>query len=77
MPTILVIRGYRFFFYANYHEPIHIHVEKGSATAKFELEPVLLVKSKRFTASNLKEIRNLMEEHVEFFKIKWDEFFSN
>ena len=28
MPTVLYINGFRFFFYMNEHEPIHIHVEK-------------------------------------------------
>nr|WP_262707519.1 DUF4160 domain-containing protein [Larkinella soli] len=26
MPTVLFIRGYRFFFYMNKHEPIHVQV---------------------------------------------------
>ena len=30
MPTILLVMGWRFFFFANEgHEPMHIHVEKG------------------------------------------------
>jgi len=38
MPTILMILGWRFFFYANErNEPIHIHCRKGSAEAKFGL----------------------------------------
>lgn len=41
MPTILNIKGYRFFFYSNEHLPIHIHLEKGDATAKFILEPIV------------------------------------
>ncbi|MGB0788697.1 MAG: DUF4160 domain-containing protein [Marinirhabdus sp.] len=27
MPTVLRLRGYRFFFYSNEHLPIHVHVE--------------------------------------------------
>jgi hypothetical protein len=47
MPTILRVRGFRFFFYINDHAPMHVHVEKGEGTAKFNLDPVELVKSKR------------------------------
>ena len=28
MPTILISKGYRFFFYINDHTPPHIHIEK-------------------------------------------------
>lgn len=39
MPTILMIPGWRFFFYANErNEPIHIHCRKGDAEAKYWLE---------------------------------------
>ncbi|CAN5482799.1 hypothetical protein BH11BAC1_BH11BAC1_09180 [soil metagenome] len=36
MPTILLINGWRFFFYSNEgNEPIHIHVQKAESEAKF------------------------------------------
>jgi hypothetical protein len=39
MPTILLLNGFRFFFYSNENnEPIHVHIEKGSAEAKIWLE---------------------------------------
>jgi hypothetical protein len=38
MPTVLITRGYRFFFYVNDHSPAHIHVEKDRGTAKFDSE---------------------------------------
>jgi hypothetical protein len=37
MPTLLVQDGFKFFFYANEHEPKHVHVSKGDDYAKFEL----------------------------------------
>lgn len=78
MPTILNIKGYRFFFYSNEHLPLHIHVEKGNATAKFNLEPIVeLVKSKRFNAVDIAEIRKLVIENKEYFKTKWYEYFNN
>lgn len=39
MPTILDIFGLRFFFYANEHLPIHVHLENGDGIAKITLEP--------------------------------------
>jgi hypothetical protein len=76
MPTVLIIFGYRFFFYSNEHDPIHIHIEKDSKTAKFNLSPIELVKNSKFNASELKEIRNIIEENVVIMKSKWNEYFN-
>ncbi len=39
MPTILLINGWRFFFFADEaNEPIHIHVEKAEKSCKFFIE---------------------------------------
>lgn len=77
MPTIIKQSGYRFFFYVNDHLPKHIHIEKDNKTAKFNLEPLQLVKSRKFNASEVKEIRKLVENNTELFKQKWNEHFSN
>jgi hypothetical protein len=77
MPTIFNQKGYRFFFYSNEHLPIHIHIEKDNKTAKFEILPTLLIKSKKFNASEIREIRSLVEENSELIKNKWNEYFNN
>ena len=42
MPTVLRMKGWRFFFYANEgNEPIHIHARKGDAECKYWLLPDL------------------------------------
>ena len=76
MPTIIYIDGFRFFFYSNEHLPKHVHIEEGEKTAKFNIEFVELVKSYRLNASELKQIRNLVEENKELLIQKWDEFFT-
>ena len=39
MPTILVMLGWRLFFYANEgNEPIHVHCRKGGSECKFWLD---------------------------------------
>ena len=77
MPTVLKINGFRFFFYSNEHLPIHIHIEKDSKTAKFNLETIELTRSRGFNASELKEIRKLVNENFELFINKWNEYFNN
>jgi hypothetical protein len=39
MPTILIVSGWRFFFYANErNEPMHVHCQKAEAEAKYWLD---------------------------------------
>jgi len=77
MPTVLRSGGFRFFFYVNDHSPLHIHVEKGEGTAKFKLEPVELIRSKRLKASELAQIRHLIIKNLELLKSKWDEHINS
>ena len=76
MPTVLYKYGCRFFFYSNEHLPQHIHVEKENKTPKFNLSSVELVSSYNFNSKELREICILVEENVQTFKLKWDEFFN-
>lgn len=57
MPTIFILFGFRFMFYANDHEPIHVHVIKGDVSAKFALSPVMLVKKQWFEAFRIEACR--------------------
>lgn len=77
MPTVLRIKGYRFFFYTNEHLPVHIHIENENKTAKFNLEPFELVYTRRFNASEIAEMRKLVVENKEFLIKKWNEYFNN
>ena len=77
MPTVLRIKGCRFFFYTNEHSPIHIHIEKDNKTAKFNLEPFEMVYTRRFKASEISEIRKLVVDNVEFLIDKWNEYLNN
>ena len=77
MPTVLIIRGYRFFFVAlDRGEPVHIHIEKDDAYAKYWLQPVRLAKSKGFNAKELSVIRGIIDKHQKSFVKRWNEFFS-
>ena len=52
MPTVLILKGYRFFFVSlDRGEPVHIHIEKEDAYAKFWLKPIRLAISKGFNAT--------------------------
>lgn len=56
MPTILIIFGLRFYFYADEHMPIHVHLENGDGLAKIELEPeIILVENKGIKSKDIKK----------------------
>jgi hypothetical protein len=78
MPTILKVKGCRFFFFSmEGNEPPHIHIEHGDKVAKFWLDPVNLASSNGFRSYELSKIRLLVIEHKELFRNKWNEYFSN
>jgi hypothetical protein len=78
VPTVLRVGKYRFFFFSNEGaEPAHIHIESGDEYAKFWIEPVGLVKSVGYSASELNEIERLVGKHKGLIKEKWDEYFGN
>lgn len=78
MPTVLRIGPYRFFFYSNENnEPMHIHVQRERALAKFWLRPVSLASSTGFPAQELTRLSKLVHEHTATFVEAWNEFFSS
>lgn len=77
MPTIFIIFGFRFQFYSNDHSPIHVHVVKGNAKAKYSLFPVELVDNHGFKPSELKLIESIIEENVGTISEHWNTYFNN
>lgn len=60
MPTIFEIFGLRFFFFADDHYPIHVHVVKGDDDAKIVIEPdIELIYNHGLKAKDLKRALKL------------------
>jgi hypothetical protein len=78
MPTVFEANGYRFFFYSNENnEPMHIHVSKGSAEAKYWMNSNLEESfAYGFKVRERKEIRSLIKDNAEKIDEKWTEFFK-
>ena len=75
MPTILVIFGLRFYFYADEHLPIHVHLENGDGLAKIELDPkIKLLENKGIKPKDIKRAMSIVEQYKEEFIEKWKEF---
>ena len=79
MPVIFRYGGFKFFFFSNEgnpREPTHIHVRKGSASAKFWLTPeVRVARSDGFEAKVLRELAIVISEHKELIERTWNEYF--
>ena len=77
MPTLFTVFGFRFLFYSNYHEPIHVHVIKGNSEARFQVQPdVKLLDNKGLKPAELKLAESLVEENKEMIVERWNVFFA-
>lgn len=76
MPTVFVLFGFVFKFYSNEHEPIHIHVLKGSAKAKYSLAPVMLIENHGLKPAELKLVESIIEENAEIIAEHWNRYFN-
>lgn len=75
MPTLFILFGFRFFFWSNEHDPIHIHISKGDAEAKYNIESLELVENYGFKKSELRLIESVLEENKEIIIDRWHEYF--
>jgi hypothetical protein len=77
VPTVLRVRGSRFFFFSNDdRERMHIHVDSDDNAAKFWLEPVQLARSIGYSARELRQIREIITENLDNLRRRWNEYFN-
>lgn len=80
MPKVFEWNGYRFHFYSNEgnpREPLHIHVNRGQADAKFWLYPqVEQVYSYGFNARDLRQVTEAIERRRDEIERAWNEHFG-
>ena len=80
-PTILYIRGWRLFFYANERdEPIHIHARKGEADCKYWLDTELFdideAYSFNMSPALKREIRKIIFLHFNEIVEAWENYWK-
>jgi len=74
MPIVFEQDGYKFFFYSNGHEPIHVHVRRGGGEAVFDVEELVeLRESQRMKMSELRKALKLARENRDLILEKWHE----
>jgi len=76
-PTILRIKGYRFYFLSNEEDRMHVHVICADGEAKYWLEPIIsLATYHKLKSKRLNEIQKLIEEHKNEIIKEWKKHFS-
>jgi len=77
MPKVFEIDGFRFFFYRNDHDPVHVHVRHGGGEAVFDVEDEIeLRESQNMKLSELAKARQLAVEHQALIVEKGHEHFG-
>lgn len=75
MPEVFRMFGMRFFFFANEHLPLHIHVQNADGRAKFHVSPkVKLVSNKGLKASDIKLAKTVIVENKATIINAWEVF---
>ncbi|MBP5156784.1 MAG: DUF4160 domain-containing protein [Treponema sp.] len=79
MPTVLLEKGFKFFFFSNEGDPLepcHIHVRKDGNLAKFWVtDKVKLADSYGFSAEELNSAEKIVSKNIVKIKKAWNEFF--
>jgi hypothetical protein len=81
MPTVLWVRGWRLFFYADEGtEPPHVHARKGGAECKFWLRREVYDIEEEWahglTVQLRREIRRIILQNLDLLLEEWDRFFA-
>jgi hypothetical protein len=81
MPTILLVRGWRVFFYSDEgNEPIHVHARKGDCECKLwlhtELFDVEEAWAHHLTPRLRREIRQIIFNHFDMIVEEWNRRFG-
>jgi hypothetical protein len=81
MPTILLISGWRIFFYSNEgNEPMHIHAEKAEMECKFWIDEINyeIVEALSYSMNPVhkNQIRRILYEHLDYIISEWKNYFK-
>lgn len=79
MPTILLVMGWRLFFYSNErNEPIHIHCKKAEMECKYwlDIENFDIEEAYSYNMNNKdkRTIKRIIFEYFEYIESEWNRF---
>jgi hypothetical protein len=81
MPTVLLIAGWRFFFYSNEsNEPIHIHAQKAEMECKYWIDEENYDLKEAFTfnmgTKDKRDVKKIIFSNFEYIVDQWNLFKS-
>ncbi|MBR1515310.1 MAG: DUF4160 domain-containing protein [Paludibacteraceae bacterium] len=78
MPEVYIIYGYKIYFFANDHEPVHVHIKGNGGTARFELQgdKFELTESDNIKLGDLRRLSKSVNENKTIIVRRWNEFFK-
>ena len=77
MPTIFILFGFRFLFYANDHEPIHVHIQYQGKSAKIQVCPdIMLVENNGLKQQIIKKAIEAVVFYREDIIAEWHKMFD-
>jgi hypothetical protein len=77
MPTVLLLDGFRFYFYSNEsREPPHIHVVGHGGETKIWLPSLVVEFCYGLSPASQRRIMEITDAHADAFLEKWNEFAS-
>ncbi len=79
MPTILLLFGWRFFFYSNENnEPIHIHCQKAEKESKYWIDTVnfdiITEYEYNLSPSDRRQLRKIIFENFDYIVSEWKKY---
>ncbi len=77
MPTVLRDGAYRIYFYSHEpNKPPHVHIDRDNLSAKFWLNPVSLARNRGFSARELRQVEEIVQENRQILGEAWNEYFG-
>ena len=75
-PTVLRVKGFRFYFFSREERRGHVHVQHADGEAKFWIEPTVeLAANFGLKAKQVTEVQKLIEEHLNEIRTAWTRHF--
>jgi hypothetical protein len=76
-PTVLRVRGYRFFFFSREELRVHVHVQHARGEAKFWLTPAVeLAHDYGLGRRRVAEARRIIKDHEDEILAAWTKHFG-
>lgn len=77
-PTVFKVGSYRFYFFSREETRKHIHISCPDGEAKFWIEPIVaLANQKGLSKAQLKNLQELVEDHIDEITTSWQKHFGS